>query len=70
MEEAKRGQKKTGTITVRDLKLVSCAYFELFSITGWKPNEKDMKRFIRRFHHKERADSKEVNRKIAKMYGP
>lgn len=68
METKKVGQKKTGTITTRDLKLISCAYWELFSINNFRPNKKDMERFIRRFHHRERADSKQLNRKISEMY--
>ena len=68
MDGAKRGQKKTGTIAERDLKLISTAYFEMFSIKNFRPNKKDMERFIRRFHHRERFDAKGVNRKVAKMY--
>lgn len=68
MEGSKRGQKKTGTINKRDLNLISCAYWELFSIKNFRPTKKDMERFIRRFHHKERADSKQLNRKISEMY--
>ena len=36
MDGAKRGQKKTGTIAERDLKLISTAYFEMFSINKIK----------------------------------
>ncbi len=70
MEGAKRGQKKTGTISERDLRLISCAYWELFSIKNYRPSEKEMQRFVRRFHHKERAEAKQkqINRKVAELY--